>query len=962
MNYLHRLAAVAISAAFFIAPSLAQQGGTVTNHGFAIGKGVGVQGFDSLLCGSGQLPIGQSSASPLCKSITGALSLSPTGVASLPGGGALVASRAAAAALDLTGITTVETLGYAKPGDGGGARFVPRSTVITGYSLTYVGSVCTDGTWTGVKLTGGSGDGASGTLYISGGIATRFDLTGANAQGNRYAVGDVLTASPNNIHCSIPPQVTVSSVGNAGFLDSTVSSTSIQTAGSGCTNGTYYGLSPQATVLANSSFGDKLQGNGVVSGGALTSFTVTRGGGGYKTSEKLGFVYPNASVQIPGCAVQPVIQIASTTTAVGSFTDSAGTHWQIDGSRGINVLQFGAISDYVWIQADADGTDNGPAMTAALGFAELGNGPADGHGYGGNTVFVPRGGYRICGGIVIPQYVTLKGASFGASTLKQCDTDGSTVNLITLGDPLSHIGTFYAQINDMTLYGAGAGTGAVIYSNNSQSGDAISRVSIYPSATSRGCIKYELGYGGQSMFGIHGVLCVPASPAIAFDLSGNYGFTIDGQTMISSVGTTVKGIRVGDGGFAEISGVHCEGTVTHCVSVNGTGSSPPIVHVIGGVGHSGVTNFVTNESGSTVANITVQNFVNNGATCALYNATTSTCLLSGSYPGLYPSSAGGTPGGSSGQIQYNNAGAFGGTATGTGVITALGVNVGSAGAFVTNGGALGTPSSGVATNLTGTAAGLTAGTASAVAVGGITGAGAGCITFLTTPSSANLRGCLTDESGTGLAYFQGGDIGTPSAGVGTNLTSLNASNLGSGTVAAARGGAGTITGALRGNGSGVVTQAACGDLSNAAASCNTDTTNATNIAAGTLAVARGGVPQGAWTTFSPSPACAAGSPVFGTATARWQQIAPKTTLVEYDITITTISTCDSSINTVSMNLPNTAQAASSGAAYDFTGTTTLTCWIPPSATTVSCRSLVATGAPKLASTSRFALSMTYENQ
>ena len=41
--------------------------------------------------------------------------------------------------------------------------------------------------------------------------------------------------------------------------------------------------------------------------------------------------------------------------------------------------------------------------------------------------------------------------------------------------------------------------------------------------------------------------------------------------------------------------------------------------------------------------------------------------------------------------------------TGTGVVTALGVNVGSAGAFVVFDGALGTPSSGTVTNLTGTA-------------------------------------------------------------------------------------------------------------------------------------------------------------------------------------------------------------------------------------------------------------------
>ncbi len=64
---------------------------------------------------------------------------------------------------------------------------------------------------------------------------------------------------------------------------------------------------------------------------------------------------------------------------------------------------------------------------------------------------------------------------------------------------------------------------------------------------------------------------------------------------------------------------------------------------------------------------------------------------------------GGTPGGSSGDIQYNNAGAFGGITPGTGVVTALGVNVGSAGAPVLNGGVLGTPSSGTVTNLTGTA-------------------------------------------------------------------------------------------------------------------------------------------------------------------------------------------------------------------------------------------------------------------
>lgn len=95
------------------------------------------------------------------------------------------------------------------------------------------------------------------------------------------------------------------------------------------------------------------------------------------------------------------------------------------------------------------------------------------------------------------------------------------------------------------------------------------------------------------------------------------------------------------------------------------------------------------------------------------------------------------------------------TTPGTGVATALGVNVGSAGAFLTFNGAGGTPSSMVGTNITGTAAGLTAGAASAIAVGGITGLGTGVGTFLATPSGANLATALTTalpatKGGTGL--------------------------------------------------------------------------------------------------------------------------------------------------------------------------------------------------------------------
>lgn len=147
-----------------------------------------------------------------------------------------------------------------------------------------------------------------------------------------------------------------------------------------------------------------------------------------------------------------------------------------------------------------------------------------------------------------------------------------------------------------------------------------------------------------------------------------------------------------------------------------------------------------------------------------------------------PTGGGGTPGGSSGDLQYNNAGSFGGYTPGTGVVTFLqtpsSTNLAAAVTGETGSGALvfgtsptlvtpalGTPSAIVLTNATG------------LPIAGITGLGAGIDTFLATPSSTNLAAAVTGETGTGaLVFATSPTLVTPALGAAT-ATTINGNTI-----------------------------------------------------------------------------------------------------------------------------------------------------------------------------------------
>ena len=175
------------------------------------------------------------------------------------------------------------------------------------------GSNYTDGTFTNVTLTGGTGTGAKATIVVSGNTVTTTTIT---TKGSGYTAADTLSASASAIGSGIQTLGAIN--GGGAYTANGILTLKDRVDGTLYTNGTY------TNVSLTGGSGSGAKATVVVSGGGVTSVTLTASGSGYTVNNELSALAADIGGTGSGFKIY-VDTVGAATFANVSLTGGSGT-------------------------------------------------------------------------------------------------------------------------------------------------------------------------------------------------------------------------------------------------------------------------------------------------------------------------------------------------------------------------------------------------------------------------------------------------------------------------------------------------------------------------------------------------------------------------------------------------------------------------------------------------------------
>jgi hypothetical protein len=541
----------------------------------------------------------------------------------------------------------------------------------------------------------------------------------------------------------------------------------------------------QNNLLVNAELGTNSDGNAAgalaYSGGRIV---IGNGSAAVSTALSTDAVTIGSTSVALGATATTLAGLSSvtSTTFVGALTGNASTATTLQTARNINGVSFNGSAD-ITVTAAA-GTLSGATLASGVTASSLTSvGTLTGLTMGGN---IAMGNNKITG-------LGAPSADGDAATKLYVDTVSAginvheAVNYATTG-ALGTAGNLVGGTITTTYANGTSGLGATLTIATSSNWTAITIDGESLVVGNRVLIKNQVAGLQNGIYTVTSVGAVANTTSFVFTRAvdndqspeidaGDLTYVVAGtanagdgyvQTASSiTVGTTaVVWTQFSGSGavpLATISSVGIASFPTAQFSVSGAGAvqidnlSGALI-TTGTVADGRIASALTGKTynGLTVTSSTGTLTVTNAKTLSVSN----TLTLAGTDSSTLNIGAGGTLG--SAAFTATSAYLAAGVTSLPSVTSVNSTTIPNAATLLTSGGALGTPSSGTLTNATG------------LPVAGISNLGANVGTFLITPSSANLRAALSDESGTGALVFAGGDIGAATA---TTATAGNSSTL-----------------------------------------------------------------------------------------------------------------------------------------------------------------------------------------